>query len=254
MKSIEVFYHLYIPDNIHASNWIWWVDQQLLLIRNSKLSNIAKINMAITMPKYWAAINGTYFIKNTDTVNQDIRISFESKVVEYINLRYPFVNILDIRDTGAPNIYEGHTLKLLYNRCHEADIDVLYFHSKGVINNGSASIANWREILNHFCITEWVECVNQLQYADVVGLKETSKLNIISGNFWWSNSKYIRSLPDPIASEKYMSAADCWPGKISYRYSFEHWIAVNNPNIYFVADTALNHYRQYCFLEDVIKR
>ena len=252
--SSEVFYHLYIPDNVYAGNWIWWVDQQLLLIRNSKLSNIAKINMAITMPKYWASIDGIYFIKNTKIPDQNIHISFENKVVEYINLRYPFVNILDIRDTGAPNIYEGHTLKLLHDRCQVADINVLYFHSKGVLNNGSASVANWREILNHFCISEWAECVGQLQQSDVVGLKESSKLNIVSGNFWWANSNYIKTLPDPLASDKYMSATDCWPGQQSYRYSFEHWITVNNPHIHFIADTEVNHYRQYCFLEDVIKR
>ena len=250
MKPIEVFYHLYIPDSIHAGNWVWWVDQQLSLIRNSKLSSIAKINMAVTMPKYWGSINNMYFVKDAALDH----ISFESKVVEYITLRYPFVNILDIRDTGAPNLYEGHTLKLLHNRCQEADIDVLYFHSKGVINNGSASVANWREILNHFCITEWIDCVAQLSQSDVVGLKESSKLNIVSGNFWWSNSNHIKSLPDPLASEKYMSATDCWPGEISYRYSFEHWITINDPAIYFIADTKVNHYTQYCFLEDVIKR
>ena len=254
MKPIEVFYHLYIPDSIHAGNWIWWVDQQLLLIRNSKLSNIAKINMAITMPKYWVSMNNMHFIKDTEHWDELIHMSFENKVTEYINLRYPFVNILNIRDTGDLNIYEGHTLKLLYDRCQEVDINVLYFHSKGVLNNGAASVANWREILNHFCITEWAECVGQLQQADVVGLKESSKLNIVSGNFWWSNSAYIKSLPEPLASEKYMPAADCWPGRVSYRYSFENWITVNNPNIHFIAETGTNHYRQYCFLENVIKR
>ena len=252
--NIEVFYHLYIPPTYHAGNWIWWVDQQLLLIRNSKLCDIAKINMAITMPTNWMFIDNMYFIKDTAHMDETIHISFENKVVEYINLRYPFVNILDIRDTGASNIYEGQTLKLLYDRCQLADINVLYFHSKGVLNNGAVSVANWREILNHFCINEWAECVSQLQHADVVALKEGSVLNIVSGNFWWANSNYIKSLPDPLASEKYMSATDTWPDQKSYRYSFEHWITVNNPHIHFIADTKTNHYRKYCFLEDVIKK
>jgi hypothetical protein len=253
MKPIEVFYHLYIPDSIHANNWVWYVDQQLSLIRNSKLSNIATINMAITMPKYWAAIDGVYFIKDT-TEDTLVNISFENKVLEYINLRYPFVNILDVRDTGAPNVYEGQTLKLLYDRCHAADIDVLYFHSKGISNNGLASVANWREILNYYCITQWANSVKHLQQVDVVGLKETSELNILSGNFWWATSSYIKSLPDPITSEKYMTEANCWPGQRSYRYSFERWVTVNDPEIHFIAETGVNHYRKYCFLEDVIKR
>ena len=250
MRPIEVFYHVYIPGDLRATMWTWWIDQQLQLIKKSKLSNIAKINMAITMPYFWTSIGAINFTENNNKTNN---ITFGDKVREYINCRYPFVNIVNIRDVSA-NIYEGQTLKILYDRCCEVDADVLYIHSKGVVS-ASASVSNWREILNHFCITEWPNCIKQLETADVVGIKDiTTSNDIISGNFWWSNSKYIRSLPDPIASETYMSAADCWPGQISYRYSFEHWVAVNNPNIYFVADTKVNHYKQYCFLEDVIKR
>jgi hypothetical protein len=254
MRQIEVFYHLLVPPDSRASHWPWLIDLQLSLIRDSQLPSIAKINMCITMPKYWAFIHSPTltFRKNKEITAE---ISFEDKVREYINLRYPFVNILDIRDTGEPNLFEGHTLKLLWDRCNEVDIDVLYIHGKGVISS-SAPVANWRDILHHYLITKWPAAVANLAHSDVVGVKdattEVDKL-ITSGNFWWSKSSHIRNLPDPTQSQNYISDPIFHPTGPSYRWAMECWIRLNNPSFHYLVDTKTCHFDDYCFLEDLIK-
>jgi hypothetical protein len=242
MRDIEVFYHVFIPSDIRYTQWNWWIDQQLSLLRTSKLSDIARINMAITMPRYYGELVPGSGIPFRADQHRDISIRFEQKVCEYINKRFPFVNILDIRDTGEINIFEGHTLKLLWDKCQIEDIDLLYFHSKGVVS-ASPQVACWREILNHYCVTEWPVCVSSLKSHDVVGVADfrTKENNTVSGNFWWSKSEYIRKLPDPLL------------GNIGDRYYFEHWIMTANPNVFFTVNTNTDHHDNYCFLEDLSK-
>lgn len=248
MRQTEVFYHVLIPPDARAALWTWWIDQQLGLIKQSKLHDVAKINIAITMPADWVEMFGIYITKNSS----DQRINFGDKVREYINARYPFVNIIDIRGTWENNIYEGQTLSLIHKRCQEVDIDVLYIHSKGVIN-ANASTANWREILNHYHITEWTKCVKHLESVEVVAVKDPRTYGLLtSGNFWWSKSEHIRKLPDPLASNVYIpNKPEHYPNSPGYRYAFELWIMLNNPSIHYMVDTATDHYNSYCFLENL---
>jgi hypothetical protein len=241
MRPIEVFYHVFIPADIRYTQWNWWIDQQLQLIQQSKLSDIAKINMAITMPSHYGEVSPGTRIPFRVNGSKDVSIVFEQKVREYIGTRYPFVDIINIRDTGEPNIFEGHTLKLLWDRCQLEDIDVLYLHSKGVVS-ASPQVACWREILNYYCITEWPKCVSSLSLCDVTGVQDLNSIehNTISGNFWWSKSAYIKKLPDPLH------------GDINNRYSFEQWIMKATPQIIYQIDTKIDHHDDYCFLENIV--
>jgi hypothetical protein len=242
MRSIEVFYHVFIPADIRYTQWNWWIDQQLTLLKTSKLADIANINMAITMPRFYSEIMPGSRIPFRINEQKQTSIVFEQKVREYINLRYPFVNIIDVRDTGEPNIFEGQTLKLLWDKCQTIDADVLYFHSKGIVSAGP-QVACWRDILNYFCIEEWANCVSKLDSHDLVGIADfrTSENNTVSGNFWWSKSEYIRTLPNPML------------GEIHNRYAYEHWIMTGSPDIFFTVDTKTDHHDNYCFLEDILK-
>ena len=129
--NIEIFYHLYIPSDERRALSTWWIDDHVARLRSSGLVNHAKVNMCITMP---TCLDFGNFGKN---------------IKSYINARYSFINILDIRDTGEQNIYEGQTLKFLYDRCLLDDNTiVLYTHSKGI---GHPTIFNncWRQILDY---------------------------------------------------------------------------------------------------------
>lgn len=251
MNNIEVFYHVFIPEDQRAPMWSWWLDQQLGLIKQSKLSDIATVNIAITMPKFWTMLNGIPFRPNGTKLDG---WTFSEKVTEYIESRYPFVNILDIRDTSANN-YEGNTLRLIHNRCQEIpDSYILYIHSKGVVS-ASASVANWREILNHYCITEWPTCINLLKDADVVGVKDLNSGDFtLSGNFWWTKSTHIQKLLEPLDTSKYVSDPALHPGQGGYRYGFEHWILQNSPKVNYIVDTKTDHFDSYCFLENLLKK
>jgi hypothetical protein len=250
MRPIEIFYHLYIPDDNRAGQWTMLLNQHMKLIKDSHLNNLANVNIGITMPKHWTHMWGIPYRTNQD---KTVEITFSQKVQEYINTRYPWVNILDIRDTGDSNIYEGQTLKLIYEKCcHGGDFDVLYFHSKGAVSS-SSSVICWREILDYYCITQWTKCLKLLQNFGVVGVKDAKTEDIImSGNFWWSKSEYIKTLSDPLQSNEYMGdRSEYYPNKPAYRYAFERWILSNNPSIGYMVDTKTDHYDHYCFLEDL---
>jgi hypothetical protein len=233
--NIEIFYHLYIPPDERRALSVWWIDDHVARLKSSGLINVAKVNMCITMPIYLDFGN------------------FGKDLKAYINNRYPFINILDVRDTSEPtNIYEGQTLKFLYNRCLlDDDTIVLYTHSKGI---GHPTIFNncWREILDYYSVDQWKQCVDILQTTDteLIGVKDISKLTV-SGNVWWAKSSYIKTLPEPIDSSKY-SVEHKWPGTREYRWVFEDWISLNNPQTHHVANTKVYHYDTMRFVEDVI--
>jgi hypothetical protein len=244
MRPIEVFYHVFIPADNRYTLWTWWIDQQLQLIAQSRLSDIARtVNMSISMPRHYGEISPGTRIPFRINRNKESAIHFEHKIQEYIHTRYPFVQIIDIRDSGQPNIFEGQMLNLLWNKCQNDDFDLLYLHTKGVVS-ASPQVACWREILNHYCVTEWAKCVKMLNDCDVVGVKDlhSDKNNTISGNFWWTHSNYVKSLPDPLLCDTYN------------RYSYEHWIKLSAPDTKFIIDTQTDHHDDYCFLENLLKQ
>ena len=235
---IEVFYHLYIPPNEQAINWIWWVDSQLSLVRDSHLSKFAKVNMCITLPTAWTHYFNIPFSKCTTQA----LCNFKELVEDYITYRYPFVNIIDVRDVNEENIYEGQTLSKLYEfaQSDTEDTFILYFHGKGTFNLlvNPIYMKAWKDILDKVLIGDWMDCVKHLFDNEVVGIwdstsSKTEYRPVMSGNFWWTKSSYIKKLPDPLKSDQYMSnsMSHLHPGQLSYRYAFEHWINLSNPKV-----------------------
>lgn len=249
MNKTKLYYHFYIPPDHRAGSWTWWIDQQLGMIKQSGLANIAEVNMCITMPRYWTEMFGikifTHSVQN--------QITFEQKVREYINIRYSFVNIRDVRDVNEPNIYEGQTLDLLRTESQNGDYDICYVQNKGAVSGFTPHVANWRDLLNHYIIKEWHACVKELNEYDLVGVADRNSNGIMcSGNFWWTKSAYVRELPLPLDSQYYMTDPNFYPWGPSYRYAFEHWITKANPKLKYIVETHVDHYSEYCFLEDFL--
>jgi len=238
-STIEVFYYIFIPDNEHALYSFWWIDEQLKLIINSKLNDIAQINVAITMPKYKTSYGIFQFLPNGENpgLTENSTYTFEDKIKEYFRLKYPFVNILNIRDTEEENIYEQHILNYIYDSAQQDENKkILYIHTKG-INLFTPYQKDWFDILNYFHITNCNKCIDYLDSYDLIGIKDKNTVNVMSGNFWWATGKYIKSLPHPNNTEQY--------SKYEGRYAYEHWIVYNNPNIYYLLNTQIDHYKQY---------
>lgn len=251
--KIVVFYHYFIGHDYRAVNWFPCLVEQLSLIESTGLAEKAQIKMCITMPTSWQNLEGFPFLM---CKQNDINITFQEKVMEYIHTRYPFVQIISVREsTLQPNLYEGTTLHEVYKFAQTEDAKILYIHNKGTIELTEMSIA-WREILNHFCITEWNKRIKELDNFDVIGVADShvnTENKILSGNFWWSKTDHIKKLPPPINST-YLDDVNLHPQGPSYRYSFEKWVTFpTDTKIHYVYNTKINHYTDYMFLEDILK-
>jgi hypothetical protein len=229
MKQLTVFYHLFIPNT--SGTWVWWVDEQLGLIKESGLADKAKVKMCITMP---LGLIGQ--VKKDNSVY--VEKSYTDVVLEYISSHYPFVEIVDMRDIGEqPNIFEGQTLKELYLHSLKNDGYVCYLHNKGVTENfyntwgvfGEDS--RWRRYMQDHCIGRWRECIEKLDEGyDAVGANYFKDFYPFAGNFWWATTEHIKKLDDPLDADKYYNNNS----PTNYRYAFELWIGTKEPKIHYL--------------------
>ena len=229
MKQLTVFYHLFIPNT--SGTWVWWVDEQLGLIKESGLADKAKVKMCITMP---LGLIGQ--IKKDNSVY--VEKSYTDVVLEYISSHYPFVEILDLRDLSIqPNVFEGQTLKEVYSHSIKNDGYVLYIHNKGVTENFYNTWGvfgedhRWRRYMQKHCISRWEECVSKLDEGyDCVGANYYKDFYPFAGNFWWATTEHIKKLGDPLDADKYYNNNS----PTNYRYAFELWIGTKEPKIYYM--------------------
>ena len=120
--------------------------------------------------------------------------------------------------------WEFPTIKLIksFSDNIKAKVNILYIHTKGVLNKPHAK--EWRTYLEHHLIINHNTCLDYLNDTpsrDCVGVNVNlhpknggnSTRCHFSGNFWWSNTRYIKRL-DPI----------CPILEKNDRYSSEHYI------------------------------
>ena len=163
---------------------------------------------------------------------------FGDKVLEYIQYRYPFMDVGSIHDNMDPetNLYEGQTLMDVWefakNRPGQV---VIYYHSKGVLS-ASPHSKQWRDFLTQTLVTDWRIRQKEFEYfqPDVMGCTDQAAMNdgknIMSGNFWWATTDYIATLPEPNYTD---------------RYAYEDWIMLNNPRVHVVNHIPVNPYEEY---------
>lgn len=222
--DLTLFYHFFICPDDRGLFWNWWLDEQATLMKNSNMQNLM---CCITMPRFWNTIYG-HPICEDGTRNQ---ISLENKVIEYINTKYNFLNILDIRDTGDLNIYEGSTLiKLWEFSKNNPNEYVGYIHTKGVMSLG-VNTSLWRQYLNKKFITEWKDrYIEVLKGYDVTAvIDKQCDDTVISGNFFYASTNYIASLEKPLYYD---------------RYKYEKWILSGNPKLNIIKNTNVDHFMQ----------
>jgi hypothetical protein len=228
-QKIVVYYHLYIhPFSANCANlWPFFVDEQLGLLKSSGLADSARVVVGIAMSAQ-------------DTHPGSNKSTYEL-VVGYIHDRYPWAEIIDVRDTSiSPNLYEGQTLNHLYQYCQNNPGYVFYFHSKGMSRTDMPQIHDWRKFLQHHLVQRWKICVGELKNNDVAMVNSRSR-----GNFWWATTDYIRTLANPLTPEVYKpDDPDFWLGTYRFRYALEEWVWLNNPKIYYVYDTGDHEF--YC--------
>ena len=108
-----------------------------------------------------------------------------------------------IKQSRNLRLYERYTLRSLCEDSFKEDFYCLYLHSKGVSNGRQhAATYKWIDELLYYNCYYFKEIIKKLKSYDVVGTKlltETTQYPIhFSGNFWWSKSSHLNTLPKRI--------------------------------------------------------
>jgi cephalosporin hydroxylase len=140
---------------------------------------------------------------------------------------------------GSSELYERPSLLCLRSLAEQDTEDVYYWylHTKGLRWFGTErerNVLDWIQIMLYWNINLWEKAVSSLQYGyDTYGINLVDKIDgtevvkHYSGNFWWSKSSYLKTLPY-IIGEKYNDP--------------EFWIMKMIPNTFSPYHSKVNHY------------
>jgi len=208
---LKLFYHIYTTDDQYGS--LFFVDEQIKRLQYSELIYEASCFAVITGP----AANAVWYL-----VDRSRRF-----------------RILDYDESPVDPLYEGRTLKQIYDLTTEDD-QIIYIHTKGISYllgdrtlNGQLSVRNfkaingWRDTMEHYCIDQWQQRLAAKYWHTQGCFLRTDPWPHYMGNMWWAQGSYIRSLPDPLTfpvkSYPGMQFAETAPERMRY----EQWILLN---------------------------
>jgi hypothetical protein len=188
IKPINVFYHVFL-----RNDWKSLVKEQLVIIIKSGLYDECKllnIGVISTEEDY------------NDLKQLVANIIYDNKKMFKVEYRHT-----------TENTYEFITLNWVKEMCDKEDCYVFYHHTKGVSilpdNPEYLSKVDWRKCMTYFNVERWREMVeNLISGVDICGI--IYRRGFFWGNFWWSNSNWIKNLPDV--------------KKCNIRSRFERWI------------------------------
>jgi len=133
-------------------------------------------------------------------------------------------------------LYENPTLnKIKELAVNSTNSYILYLHTKGnSYSHETQQIKDWTNMMLYFLVEKYTVCIDKLNSDyDTIGCNYNECVNEIpshySGNFWWSKSDYIRSLP--LLDETNPSKTEP-----------EFWLFKNNPKAYAAHSSKVNHY------------
>jgi hypothetical protein len=141
--------------------------------------------------------------------------------------KYPKLTILF--HVPKTDFYERPTLLHLHELCvSHPNAFVLYLHSKGVSKKPpNKNVADWNNLMEHFLIDRWRDCIQALQSYDICGVNWRSRPSPhFSGNFWWARADYIFNLPGSIDKGYY--DPEFWIGKMSPKVRCFHQSKINH--------------------------
>ena len=120
---------------------------------------------------------------------------------------------------------EMNTIKAIWEFCQTSeDTAILYLHSKGASRSSNENIKAWVNYMEYFLIERHAVCLQKLKNYDTAGVEFYEKpMKHYSGNFWWANSNYIKTLPNFEESLKSSIINDP-------RWHCEFWLLNSNCN------------------------
>ncbi len=115
------------------------------------------------------------------------------------------------------------------------NVNILYLHTKGVrYSNDNKKQNDWIDMMLYFLCDLHNECIDKLLNGyDCIGCNYHNGIitpypKHFSGNFWWTSSSYINTL-------EYLDDK-------SSRNDAEFWICKNNPKVYEMHNSNIDHY------------
>ena len=132
-----------------------------------------------------------------------VGVVFDKEIDMDIRLQDPKIKIVA---SGPCSLYERLTLYHMKDSSHDDLPTTRYFymHTKGISHWGTPRepfVLAWICVLLD-CVTkhwQWADSVLRRSEADVYGCMYR-RGHIVTGNFWWTTARHIRTLPNIIAS------------------------------------------------------
>ena len=154
--------------------------------------------------------------------NVNVVLVGDDKVGRYVT-KINFLNKVKTICFSSDTKGEMNTLKTIQDFCQSArDSHVLYLHSKGASRGKNQNIESWVNYMEYFLIEKHAVCLEKLKDHDTVGVEFFEKpMKHYSGNFWWANSNYIKTLPTFEEGIKNSSISDP-------RWYCEFWLMNSN--------------------------
>ena len=170
-------------------------------------------------------------------------IGLHSEFLTELQEVYPKIEYAVITNQEFQN--EPDTLNLMLKKAkeYEKNTPMLYLHTKGVSYANpyiKKNIDAWVRYLDLYVIHKWEECVKALEENDAAGgLYVYQEPKHFSGNFWWANSDYLKTLPKINESN------------VSKLNRGEFWILSGTDKVYSVQDnTPKDRYQNYVMDEN----
>ena len=156
-------------------------------------------------------------------------IELNSEFLNELKEMYPKIEYAVISNAVFNN--EPDTLNLMIKKANEytENTPMLYLHTKGLSYANpdlKKNVEAWVRYLDLYVINKWEECVNSLQNNDAAGGFYVEDPKHFQGNFWWTNSDYIKNLP---RLNQY---------NINEYNRGEFWVCSNTNNVYPVSMNA----------------
>jgi hypothetical protein len=133
-------------------------------------------------------------------------------------------------------LFENCTLRHLYFFSQfNPGYKILYMHTKGVSYQKShpfvPGIRDWCNSMLYGLVDKHLECLEMLKYVDAIGSDYRCKQvdgnpDHFSGNFWWSNADYIKTLSVFSLNDK---------------YDAEFWLFKNRPTFFNINKCPYGH-------------
>jgi hypothetical protein len=179
-----------------------------------------------------------------DKINSSGLIDVLEKVFIY-NIGLPIGNKYNLNTThnkyeltnysSNPLLFENPTINKVRKFAEEnPDSYVLYLHTKGnSYQVEGQNIIDWTNMMLYFLVEKYNLCIHKLDIKyDTVGCNYGSKpLCHYSGNFWWAQTNYIKTL-------------DFVNEKVPDKMVPEFWVLKNNPNKCIIHSSGINHYHE----------